>query len=1159
MRYRDTSPYSRELWRTGFVFLLIAIVFGTYVLVEKRIDRANELRHQSFLLADELHQSSDDLTRMARSYVITGDISYKNYYKKIIAIRDGQLPRPLGYENVYWDLVLAGRPPDVGNGPASAMLGSMRQLEFSEQEVQLLQNAKANSDSLAVTELEAMKLVEADGDLHDAHYAKARAMLFDQPYLQAKAAIMLPINSFYTLMDQRTLGAVHQAEFMADAMRIVFCLLAVLLLHMLWRVSTVLQVTLGATIDEVHGHLKRLGHGDFSTPIVVANGMEESVLGLLATTQNELRQIDDERKQSKDFEHFRSRVLEVLSSSAPLPEMLEAVVRGMEEFNPEMLCSILLLDKEGRHLGKGVAPSLPDFYNKALDGVTIGVGVGSCGTAAFTGERVVVEDIQTHPYWKEFKELAASAGLGACWSQPIRASQGQVLGTFAIYHRQANRPSEEDNFLIERAAHLVSIAIERNQAAENLRESEAHFRLLAEDASDVVWKQDINNLFTYISPADERMRGYRADEVIGHHFSELLTEEGVAIVARKLQEKRTPDQRDKPIASTTFEVQQRCKDGRLIWTEILTRPERNAQGQLVGFHGITRDITERKLNEMNLRLSEQRFATAFASAPMAASIASAEEGRFIEVNANYERDFGWSSADLLGKTAVEVGLWDSEAARRPWIAGLDARGRLMNYETVWNCKNGEQRKVSISGEIMTLEGQRCILAFASDITDRKRSEEKINELAFYDQLTGLPNRTLLNDRLKQAISSSSRSEQYGAVLFIDLDNFKSLNDSMGHDIGDSLLKQVAPRLTQCVREGDTVARLGGDEFVVVLANLSKNEVEAIAGAEAVAEKIITAVGNNYLLGIISHHSTASVGITLFKGNLSSTDNLLKQADMSMYRAKAAGRNTFRFFDPSMEETVKKRAELDADLRLAVQSGQFLLHYQAQIAGAGRITGAEVLVRWRHPVRGMISPAEFIPAAEETGLIIPIGLWVLESACAQLAEWAKQPATAHLTIAVNVSAHQFRKSDFVEQVLAVISKMGANPQRLKLELTESLLVDNVGDVIDKMFALKAKGVCFSLDDFGTGYSSLAYLKRLPLDQLKIDQSFVRDVLIDPNDAAIARTIIALGQSLGLAVIAEGVETAEQRDFLSTHGCHAYQGFLFSRPVPLGDFEKLVKSV
>ncbi|WP_295756387.1 EAL domain-containing protein [Undibacterium sp.] len=1156
MRNTESSLYAREVWRAGLVFILVAIVFGIYVYVEKKIDHANELRHRSFLLADELRQSSDDLTGMARSYVITGERAYKDYYQKILSIRDGQLARPLGYENVYWDLVLAGQTPENGSGAAVALLDLMRELGLSEQETQLLANAKANSDSLALTELKAMRLIESGGAVSDAPHQEARAMLFDLEYIRAKAAIMQPINRFYTLMDQRTLAAVQTAEAFANAIRIIFCALAILFLLMLRRVGVALHATLGGSLDALHEHLKRLGHGDFSKPILLATGMEGSVLGLVATTQNELRKIEEESKQAKDFEHFRSRVLEVMSSSVALPEMLEAVVMGMQEFNPEMLCSILLLDKDGLHLGKGVAPSLPDFYNRALDGVAIGLAVGSCGTAAFTGERVVVEDIQNHPYWSDFKELAASAGLAACWSQPIRASQGQVLGTFAIYQRVAHSPSTRDIFLIEQAAHLVSIAIERSQAAENLRESEAHFRLLAEDASDVVWRQDINNLFTYISPADERMRGYHASEVVGHHFSEMLTDEGVAIVARKLKEKRSADQRDKPTASTTFEVQQRCKDGRLIWTEILTRPDRNAQGKLTGFHGITRDITERKSNEMNLRLSEQRFATAFTSAPMAASIASADEGRFIEVNANYERDFGWSSADLIGKTSVEVGLWASEAVRQPWIAGLDARGRLMNYETVWNCKNGEQRQVSISGEIMTLDGKRCILAFATDITERKKSEEKINELAFYDQLTGLPNRTLLNDRLKQALSSSSRSEQYGAILFIDLDNFKSLNDNMGHDIGDALLKQVAPRLTQCVREGDTVARLGGDEFVVVLANLNKNELEAIAGAEAVAEKIITTVGSSYTLGSVAHHSTASVGITLFKGNLSSTDNLLKQADMSMYRAKAAGRNTFRFFDPSMEASVKKRAELDADLRLAVQNQQFLLHYQAQIAEAGRITGAEVLLRWQHPDRGMISPAEFIPAAEETGLIIPIGLWVLESACRQLALWAKQPAMAHLSVAVNVSAHQFRKSDFVAQVLAVIRNSGANPERLKLELTESLLVENVGEVIEKMFALKSKGLCFSLDDFGTGYSSLAYLKRLPLDQLKIDQSFVRDVLIDPNDAAIARTIIALGQSLGLAVIAEGVETVEQRDFLSSHGCHAYQGFLFSRPVPLRDFERLV---
>jgi len=443
-----------------------------------------------------------------------------------------------------------------------------------------------------------------------------------------------------------------------------------------------------------------------------------------------------------------------------------------------------------------------------------------------------------------------------------------------------------------------------------------------------------------------------------------------------------------------------------------------------------------------------------------------------------------------------------------------------------------------------------------DITERKKAEERINELAFFDPLTGLPNRTLLLDRLKQAMTTTARNDHYSALLFIDLDNFKNLNDTQGHDVGDLLLKQVAQRLIQCVREGDTVSRVGGDEFVVVLASLSTSEVEAASDTEAVAIKIIAALNQVYRFGGAAHHSTASLGATLFKGTQTSIDDLVKQTDLTMYKAKASGRNTFRFFDPAMETALKDRADLEADLRRAVDASQFVLHYQAQVNDSGRVTGAEVLVRWQHPQRGTVSPADFIPLAEETGLILPLGHWVLETACTQLALWANLPEMAHLTVAVNVSAHQFTQSDFVDQVQAVLRRTGANPLRLKLELTESLLVDNIAQIIDTMTALKASGVGFALDDFGTGYSSLSYLKRLPLDQLKIDQSFVRDVLIDPNDAAIARTIVALAQSLGLGVIAEGVETTEQRDFLAGSGCHAYQGYLFSRPLALTGFEALV---
>ena len=441
------------------------------------------------------------------------------------------------------------------------------------------------------------------------------------------------------------------------------------------------------------------------------------------------------------------------------------------------------------------------------------------------------------------------------------------------------------------------------------------------------------------------------------------------------------------------------------------------------------------------------------------------------------------------------------------------------------------------------------------LAERKVAEEAAINLAFYDPLTQLPNRRLLMDRLAQALASSARSGHKGALLLIDLDNFKALNDTLGHDKGDLLLQQVGQRLIACVSEGDTVARLGGDEFVVMLEVLSSHADEAATQTEAVGAKILAALNQPYLLSGYTNRSTPSMGLTLFTGWQNTVDELLKQADLAMYQAKAAGRNTMRFFDQKMQAIATDRAALEADLREALRQHQFILYFQPQVLGDWRLTGAEALVRWQHPRRGLVPPNEFIPMAEETGLILPLGSWVLEAACTQLVSWAARPDLAHLTVAVNVSAHQMHQPDFVSQVLGALGKTGANPQRLKLELTENLLVSDVEHTIAKMLALKAHGVGFSVDDFGTGYSSLSYLKRLPLDQLKIDQGFVRDILSDPNDAAIARMVIALAESMGLTVIAEGVESQAQRISLASLGCHAYQGYLFSRPLPADAFEQL----
>ena len=452
----------------------------------------------------------------------------------------------------------------------------------------------------------------------------------------------------------------------------------------------------------------------------------------------------------------------------------------------------------------------------------------------------------------------------------------------------------------------------------------------------------------------------------------------------------------------------------------------------------------------------------------------------------------------------------------------------------------------------------CAVGIAQDITDRKAAQEQIQSLAFFDPLTQLPNRRLLMDRLEHAIAARARHKRNGALLFVDLDNFKVLNDTHGHFMGDQLLQQVAQRLSTCIREGDTVARLGGDEFVVMLDDLSEDRLEATTQADAVAKKILAALDQSYELGDHAHRNTASIGVTLFGEQPETIDEPLKRADLAMYQSKNAGRNAVHFFNPRMHTLMTERAALEKGLREALAHNQFTLHYQAQVTQAGDCIGSEALLRWQHPQRGFVSPAEFIPVAEETALILPLGHWVLETACSQLAVWATQPAMAHLTVAVNVSPRQFHQPDFVSQVLASLEQTGANAHRLKLELTEGLLVANIEDVITKMTALKAAGVGFSLDDFGTGYSSLAYLKRLPLEQLKIDQSFVRDILIDPNDAAIAKMVIVLAESLGLSVIAEGVETEAQRDFLAAQGCNAYQGYLFSRPLAAEGFDAFVAS-
>lgn len=540
-------------------------------------------------------------------------------------------------------------------------------------------------------------------------------------------------------------------------------------------------------------------------------------------------------------------------------------------------------------------------------------------------------------------------------------------------------------------------------------------------------------------------------------------------------------------------------------------------------------------------------------------------GNILQVNQAFVRITGFAPEEAVGNNPrmlksgwhdlpFYVDLWATLAREHYW------QGEIWNRR-----KNGEIYPcwLTISAVLDAANQVTNYVGSFSDITRYKQAEEKIHHLAFYDALTGLPNRRLLMDRTRQSLAKICRNGQLGALIFLDLDNFKMLNDTQGHELGDSLLIEVARRLRDCLREKDSIARLGGDEFVVLIDDLDAKEVKAAAQAAVLASKLLSSLSEPYLLAItaqedqraVEYRCTCSLGVTLFPKEKDSVEDMFRRADMAMYQAKDAGRNTIRFFDPAMQKMIQARSELDALLRKSLRNQELELYYQLQVNELKHPVGAEVLLRWHHPQRGLVAPDAFIPLAEENGCIVSIGLWVLETACQQLKRWEQQPPFDELELAVNVSAKQFRQADFVERVVDVVRQTQINPAKLKLELTESVVLDEIKAAIAKMRALKALGVQLSMDDFGTGYSSLSYLQRLPIDELKIDQSFIRNMGSDLDSQNIVNMIIMLAQALSLGMVAEGVETSEQFETLKQKGCSGYQGYWFSKPLPLAQFEAL----
>ena len=1035
------SRFYRSIWLTAGVFVVFAVVFALYVGAEKQIDRANELRLQSYFLADELRQSSDDLTRMVRSYVITGDPIYQQHYQQILDIQDGKRPRPADYQDVYWDLVLANdQRPRPDSAQTVALLELMRNAGFSDAEFAKLAQSKANSDALTATEFAAMNLVAHTGSEAELTLKRARASqtLHDAAYQQSKASIMLPLREFRQMMEQRTLNAVHASEAVATLLRWVLVLLGLLLIFTLQRVYRSLHTTLGGSVDELHGRIARLASGDFSASTPVAPGQEGSVLGWLFETQMALSKLDAQRSEEQEKNRRLTQLYAALSQCNQAivrcgseAELFPQICRDAVRFGGMKMAWIGLLDAPSQRILPVASFGDSTEY---LEGIRISVeanrpsGRGPTGTSFREDRPYWCQDFQQDPATTPWHEHAAQFGWKASASLPLHRN-GVVIGSFTLYSDAVNAFDEAER------------------------------SLLLEMVTDI----------------DYALNGFALE------------------AARKRSESDLTESRN------------------LLQTIIDTAPLR--------VFWKDKDL------------------------------------RYLGCNPAFARDAGESSPmALIGKDDYQL-AWKEQAAlyRADDLSVMDSSVAKLFYDEPLTTPDGQTLWLRTSKVPLRNQASETIglLGIYQDVTEQKKTEAHIQRLANYDALTGLPNRLLLNDRMVQAISAAQRHQTSLAVMFLDLDHFKDINDTLGHSVGDALLVEMANRLKAALREEDTVTRLGGDEFILLLPG------DTGIGAAQVAEKLILAITQPYRTVGQELNVSASIGIAIYPEDGEDFETLSKNADTAMYRVKREGRNGYRFFTAEMQALSARKLQLENALRHALEKKQMTLHFQPQLAlPGGRIIGAEALLRWQHPELGQVSPAEFIPIAEANGMILPIGEWVLRSAVQQLKTWMDS-GMAPMVMAVNLSVAQFRHPALPELVSRILDQAQLAPEYLELELTEGVAMENPLGAITVMDKLHERGVRMSIDDFGTGYSSLSYLKRFKVYKLKIDQSFVRDISTDPEDKAIVSAVISLAKSLGLRTIAEGVETPGQLSFLREQGCDEVQGYFFSRPLPAEQFEAFVR--
>jgi len=1025
-RKNHSSTFNLNLLLASTCLVIFSILFAVYVHAEKRIDYANELRHRSLQLADELRQSSDDLTRAVRTYVANGNPIYKQHYQKILDIRNGKQPRPTYYQLSYWDLSHPdNQSSNIGPGETVPLMDLIRNNGFSTTEIKELEIAKDKSDKLTATEFAAMRLFEASKQPGDSNHLKAIEMLYNDDYNNAKAEIMKPIGEFYQMMEQRTVNSVKSQERLALIVRYAVIVVGLTLMYLLWRTYQAMRNTLGAPLKELQAQIARIGSGNYKEPIQVSPGMENSVMNWLSETQQNLSKVRADNERLTRFYVALSYCNEAIVRCKNTNDLFDTICRDAVIHGGMSMCWIGINDETTQLIKPVASYGQGTDYLNGIEISTLAImpsGQGPTGTAAREDRAVWCQDFTHNPMTAPWHERGKQFGWNASASLPLH-QKDIVIGAITFYSTEPNAFDDAVRKLLTEMAMDISSAISRfaDELHKNKMQSELRkLSLAVEQSPNSIFITDLDATIIFANSAFLLTSGYTADEIINQN-------------SRILKSGKTPKQ--------TYDE---------MWATI-------ARG----------DIWKGEL--VNRRKDGSEYVEYVMISPI-----------------------------------------------------RDEQGNVTNY-----------------------------LAIKDDITEKLKTGERIEFLAHFDQLTGLPNRTLLQDRFQYALNLAQHGGNNLAIMLVDLDHFKYVNDTLGHSIGDQLLVELAKRIKSSLREEDTISRSGGDEFVIILPTASANSAATLAG------KLLEIISVPFQIDQHELITTASIGIAIYPDDGNDVEMLYKNADTAMYKAKQAGRNGLRFFTQEMQSNTERNLQLANALRFAIERNQLQLHYQPQVSiEDGHILGAEALIRWQHPEFGMVPPAEFIGIAENIGQIGKVGEWVLRNAAKQMKTWLDSGLSIPV-IAVNISAIQFRDSHFPELITSILDEENLPHQYLELELTEAAAMDDPESAIKMMDKLDSVGIRMSIDDFGTGYSSLSYLKRFKVYKLKIDKSFVQDITEDAEDKAIVSAIINMASSLGIRTIAEGVETAGQLAFLRLQGCNEVQGYYFSRPLPADQLETYIK--